>query len=156
MNFNATFIGQIVVFAIFVVICAKYVWPPIMGALQERQKKIADGLDAAGRASKDLAVAQKEATNKLREAKEAAAEVLDQANRRAAVVIEEAKVEAEAEAKRIVSAAASDVDKERNLARDELRTKVAALTLAGAEKILQSEVDAAKHSELLDKLAAQL
>ncbi|MDX1341027.1 MAG: F0F1 ATP synthase subunit B [Reinekea sp.] len=154
MNFNATFIGQIIVFAIFVVLCAKYVWPPIMAAMQERQKKIAEGLDAASRADKALEVAQHDAAGKIREAKEQAAALIEQANRRAAVIVDEAK--AEAEAKRIVTAAQSDVDKERNLAREELRAKVAELTVAGAEKILQAEVDQSKHSELLDKLAAQL
>ncbi|WP_040556978.1 F0F1 ATP synthase subunit B [Reinekea blandensis] len=156
MNFNATFIGQIVVFAIFVFLCAKYVWPPLMAAMQERQKKIAEGLDAASRADKALEVAQNDAAKKLREAKEQAADMLEQANRRAAAIVDEAKAEAEAEAKRIVAAAQSDVDKERNLAREELRAKVAELTMAGAEKILQAEVDQAKHSELLDKLAAEL
>jgi F-type H+-transporting ATPase subunit b len=156
VNFNATFIGQIVVFAIFVVLCAKFVWPPIMAAMQERQKKIAEGLDAASRAAKDLEVAQNDAAKRIREAKEQAAELLDTANRRAAQIVDEAKAEAEAEAKRIVAAAQSDVDKERNLAREELRSKVAELTLAGAEKILQAEVDQSKHSELLDKLAAEL
>lgn len=156
MNFNATFIGQIVVFAIFVVICAKYVWPPIMGAMLERQKKIAEGLDAASRAEKDLELAQHDATSRIREAKAQAAELIEQANRRAAVIVDEAKAEAEAEAKRIVTAAASDVEKERNLAREELRSNVASLAIAGAEKILQSEVNLKKHSELLDKLAAEL
>lgn len=156
MNFNATFIGQIVVFAIFVILCAKFVWPPIMAAMQERQKKIAEGLDAASKADKALELAQNDAASKIREAKEQVAEMLDQANRRAAAIVDEAKAEAEAEAKRIVAAAQSDVDKERNLAREELRAKVAELTLAGAEKILQAEVDQKKHSELLDKLAAEL
>ncbi len=156
MNFNATFIGQIVVFAIFVVLCAKFVWPPIMAAMQERQKKIAEGLDAASRAAKDLEVAQNDAAKKIREAKNEAAELIENANRRAAQIVDDAKAEADAEAKRIVAAAQSDVDKERNMAREELRTKVAELTLAGAEKILQAEVDQAKHSELLDKLAAEL
>jgi F-type H+-transporting ATPase subunit b len=156
VNFNATFIGQIIVFAIFVILCAKYVWPPIMAAMQERQKKIAEGLDAASRADKALEVAQNDAAGKIRDAKEQSAELIEQANRRAAAIVDEAKAEAEAEAKRIVAAAQSDVDKERNLAREELRAKVAELTLAGAEKILQAEVDQSKHSELLDKLAAEL
>jgi len=156
VNFNATFIGQIVVFAIFVVLCAKFVWPPIMAAMQERQKKIAEGLDAANRADKALELAQNDAASKIREAKDTAAEIIEQSNRRAAAIVDEAKAEAEAEAKRIVAAAASDVDKERNSAREELRSKVAALTLAGAEKILMAEVDQKKHSELLDKLAAEL
>jgi F-type H+-transporting ATPase subunit b len=156
VNFNATLIGQIVVFAIFVWLCAMYVWPPIMAAMQERQKKIAEGLDAASRATKDLELAQNDAASKISEAKASAAEIIEQANRRAAGIVDEAKAEAEAEAKRIVAGAASDVEKERNLAREELRARVSELTLAGAEKILQSEVDEKKHSELLDKLAAQL
>jgi F-type H+-transporting ATPase subunit b len=156
VNFNATFIGQIVVFAIFVILCAKYVWPPIMAAMQERQKKIAEGLDAANRADKALELAQNEAAKKLREAKDEAAEILEQASRRSAAMVDEAKAEANVEAKRIVAGAQSDVEKERNLAREELRAKVAELTLAGAEKILMAEVDQKKHSELLDKLAAEL
>ncbi|TXR54599.1 F0F1 ATP synthase subunit B [Reinekea thalattae] len=156
MNFNATFIGQIIVFAIFVWLCAKFVWPPIIAAMNERQTKIAEGLDASDRAAKNLEVAQNEAASKLREAKAEAAEIIEQANRRASAIVDQAKADAEAEAQRIVDAAASDVDKERNLAREELRSKVATLTLAGAEKILQAEVDATKHNELLDKLAAEL
>jgi F-type H+-transporting ATPase subunit b len=156
VNFNATFIGQIVVFAIFVLLCAKYIWPPIMAAMQGRQKRIAEGLDAASRATKNLELAQNDAASKISEAKASAAEIIEQANRRATSIVDEAKVEAEATAKRIVAGAASDVEKERNLAREELRAKISELTLAGAEKILQSEVDEKKHSELLDKLAAQL
>ncbi|MFQ3229470.1 F0F1 ATP synthase subunit B [Reinekea sp.] len=156
MNFNATFIGQIVVFAIFVLLCAKFIWPPIMAAMQSRQKKIAEGLDAASRATKNLELAQHDAASKISEAKASAAEIIEQANRRATGIVDEAKVEAEATAKRIVAGAASDVEKERNIAREELRAKISELTLAGAEKILQSEVDEKKHSELLDKLAATL
>lgn len=156
MNFNATLIGQVIVFGIFVWLCAMYVWPPIMAAMQERQKKIADGLDAATKAAKDLELAEHKSADTLKEAKAQFAELIDQANRRAAGIVDEAKADAEKEAKRIVAGAQSDVDKERNLAREELRTKVAALTIAGAEKILQIEIDASKHSQLLDKLAAEL
>lgn len=156
MNFNATFIGQMVVFFIFVAFCYKFVWPPIMAAMKERQKKIAEGLDAASRAEKDLEIAQANVAKQLREAKEQAAELLEQANRRAAAIVDEAKGEADAEAKRIITAAQSEVEKERNLAREELRSKIAELTLAGATKILQAEIDQSKHSELLDKLAAEL
>lgn len=156
MNFNATFIGQIVVFAIFVWICAKFVWPPIMEAMQARQKKIAEGLDSADRAAKDLELAQHEAEKKLREAKQEAANILEQANKRAAQVVDEAKSEARSEGERIVASAHAEVDKEVNAAREDLRRRVSALTVAGAERILGSEVDAKKHSELLDKLAAEL
>lgn len=156
MNFNLTFIGQIIAFAIFAWFCAKFVWPPIIAAIEARQQKIAEGLNASDRAKKDLELAQKDAAARIREAKAEAAEMLEQANRRAATIVDEAKAEAESEAKRIIASAASDVDKERNMAREELRKKVAELTLAGAEKILQAEVDPKKHSELLDKLAAEL
>ena len=156
MNFNATFIGQIVVFAIFVWICAKFVWPPIMEAMQARQKKIAEGLDSADRAEKDLELAKHEAAKKLQEAKQEAASILEQANKRAAQIVDDAKGEAQEEGKRIVASAQAEVEKEVNAAREELRGRISELTLAGAEKILGSEVDAKKHSELLDKLAAEL
>ncbi len=156
MNFNATFIGQIVVFAIFVWFCAKFVWPPIMEAMQSRQKKIAEGLDSADRAEKDLELAQHEAAKKLQEAKQEAAAILEQANKRAAQMVDDAKADAREEGKRIVASAQAEVEKEVNAAREELRARISELTLAGAEKILGSEVDAKKHSELLDKLAAEL
>lgn len=156
MNFNATFIGQIVVFAIFVWFAAKFVWPPIVEAMQARQKKIAEGLDSADRASKDLELAQHEAAKKLQEAKQEAAAILEQANKRAAQMVDEAKAEAREEGERVIASAHAEVEKEINAAREELRRKVSELTVAGAEKILGSEVDAKKHSELLDKLAAQL
>lgn len=156
MNFNATFIGQIVVFAIFVWFCAKFVWPPIMDAMQARQKKIAEGLDSADRAAKDLELAQHDVAKKLQKAKQEAAAILEQANKRAAQLVDEAKAEARVEGERIVAAAQSEVDKEVNAAREELRSRISELTLAGAERILGSEVDAKKHSELLDKLAAEL
>jgi len=156
VNFNATFIGQIVVFAVFVWICAKYVWPPIMDAMQARQKKIAEGLDSADRAAKDLELAQHEAEKKLSEAKKEAAAILEQANKRANQLVEEAKVTAREEGDRIVASAQSEVDKEVTAAREQLRQQISELTLTGAARILGSEVDAKKHSELLDKLAAEL
>lgn len=156
MNFNLTFVGQIIAFAIFVWFCAKFVWPPLIGAIEERQKKIADGLDSADRAAKDLELAQHNATKKMQEAKVEAAAILEQANKRAAQIVEDAKLEAKQEGARLVAAAQTEVDKEINMAREELRQRVSKLTLAGAEKILQTEIDQKKHSELLDKLAAEL
>ncbi|MCH8532354.1 MAG: F0F1 ATP synthase subunit B [Saccharospirillum sp.] len=156
MNFNLTFVGQIIAFAIFVWFCAKFVWPPLIGAIEERQKKIADGLDSADRAAKDLELAQHNATKKMQEAKVEAAAILEQANKRAAQIVDDAKLEAKQEGARLVAAAQSEVDKEINMAREELRQRVSELTLAGAEKILQTEIDEKKHSELLDKLAAEL
>ncbi len=156
MNFNLTFLGQIIAFAIFVWFCAKFVWPPLIGAIEERQKKIAEGLDSADQAAKDLELAQHEAAKKLQEAKHEAAAILDQANRRAAQLVEQGKTDAKEEGERIVSSARAEVDKEVNMAREELRRRVSELTIAGAEKILQTEIDEKKHSELLDKLTAEL
>lgn len=156
MNFNATFIGQIIVFAIFVALCAKYVWPPIMAVMQERQKKIADGLDAASKADKALELAQDDAAEQIRVAKQQAADMLEQANRRAASIVDDAKSEADSQAKRIIAAAQAEVDKERQLARESLRARVAELAVTGAEKILEAEVDRAKHAQYLEKLAAEL
>ena len=156
MNFNATFIGQIVVFAIFVWFCGKFVWPPILEVMQARQKKIADGLDDADRAAKDLELAQHDAAKKLQEAKQESAAILEQANKRSAQLVDDGKAEARVEGERIVAAAHAEVGKEVNAAREQLRSRISELTLAGAERILGSEVDAKKHSELLDKLAAEL
>lgn len=156
MNFNATIIGQIIVFAIFVILCAKFVWPPIMAAMQERQKKIADGLNAASRAAKDLELAQHDAADKMREAKASAAEVVEQASRRAAILLDESKADAQAEAKRIIEAAQLEIKQERDALKAQLRAQVAGLAVEGAKKILQAEIDEKKHSELLDKLAAEL
>ena len=156
MNFNLTFLGQIIAFALFVWFCAKFVWPPLIGAIEERQKKIAEGLDSADRAAKDLELAQHEAGNKLKEAKQEAAAILDQANRRAAQLVEQGKKDAKEEGERIVTSAHAEVAKEVNMAREKLRRRVSELTLAGAGKILQIEIDEKKHSELLDKLATEL
>jgi F-type H+-transporting ATPase subunit b len=156
VNFNATFIGQIVVFAIFVWFCGKFVWPPILEVMQARQKKIADGLDDADRAAKDLELVQHEVAKKLQEAKQESAAILEQANKRSAQLVDDGKAEARVEGERIVAAAHAEVGKEVNAAREQLRSRISELTLAGAERILGSEVDAKKHSELLDKLAAEL
>lgn len=156
MNFNLTFIGQIITFGVFVWFCARFVWPPIMQAMQERQKKIAEGLSAADRAAKDLAQAQDNAADQLREAKEQAASIIEQANRRATQLIEEAKHDAQAEAERIRKASSDEVEQERNMAREALRAQLARLVLEGAEKVVDASVDEKLHDELLKKLAAEL
>ncbi len=156
MNFNLTFIGQIITFAVFVWFCARFVWPPLMTAMQERQKKIADGLNAADRAAKDLELAQDNAADKLREAKEQAAAIVDQANRRATKTIEEAKADARKEGERLRKAAEQEIEHERNVARDELRAQVAVLALAGAEKVVDASIDESVHNEMLQKLASEL
>lgn len=156
MNINLTLIGQIITFAIFVAFCMKFVWPHLLGAMQEREKKIADGLDAANRAARDLELAQKEAASKLREAKEKAAEIIEQANKRANQIVDEAKETARTEGERIVAAAQGEIEQEANRAKEALRKQVSELAVAGAAKILGKSVDASAHDELLNTLAEEL
>lgn len=156
MNINLTLFGQTIAFAIFVWFCMKFVWPPLTAAMQARQKKIAEGLDAAGRAQRDLQLAQEKAAQMLRETKEQAAEILDKANKTANAIVEEAKQQARSEGERLLASAKAEIDVEVNRARDQLRAQVAALAVAGAEKILESSVDAKAHNDLVAKLASQL
>ncbi|MDO6562390.1 F0F1 ATP synthase subunit B [Amphritea sp. 1_MG-2023] len=156
MNINLTIIGQAISFAIFVMICMKYVWPPITGALAERKKKIADGLDAADRAQRDLELAQEKAMSDMRKSKEEAAAVIEQANKRANQIVDEAKEKAREEANRLITAAKAEIDQEANRAKETLRAEVATLVVAGAEKILEASVDANAHAQLVEKLAAEL
>lgn len=156
MNINLTLFGQTIAFAIFVWFCMKYVWPPLTGAMQERQKKIAEGLDAAGRAEHDLQLAQERAAQLLRESKEQAAAIIDRANKTANSIVEEAKVQARTEGEKLIAGAKAEIDLEVNRAKDQLRAQVAALAVAGAEKILESSVDGSAHNDLVAKLASQL
>ncbi|PAU77348.1 F0F1 ATP synthase subunit B [Halomonas salipaludis] len=156
MNINMTLIGQTIAFAIFVWFCIKYVWPPISQALHERQKKIADGLDAASRASRDLELAQERAEQTLRESKEQASEILEQAHKRSTQMVEEAREQARSEGERLVASARAEIDQEVNRVKDELRAQVATLALIGAERVLESSIDEKAHREMLDKLAAEL
>lgn len=156
MNINLTIIGQAIAFAIFVMFCMKYVWPPITGALAERKKKIAEGLDAAERAQRDLQLAQEKAVANMHESKVQAAAIIEQANKRANQLVEEAKEQARVEAERIKHAAHAEIEQDVNRAKETLRSQVAALAVAGAEKILERSVDQAAHAQLVDKLAAEL
>lgn len=156
MNINATIFGQMVFFIVFVVFCMKFVWPPIIQAMADRAKKISDGLAEADRASRDLELAQEKATDYLRAAKGEAATIVDAANKRASQIVDEAKNQAREEGDRIVTAAQAEIDLEFNRAKEELRSKLAQLSVAGAEQILKSTVDQKAHSDMLSKLAAQL
>lgn len=156
MDLNATIIGQSIAFFVFVWFCMKYVWPPITGALEERQKKIAEGLESADRASKDLALAQERASALLKEAKADSASILDQANKRANQLVEEAKEQAREEGQRMIAGAQAEIDQEINRAKEQLRAQVASIVVAGAEKILESEVNEQAHQDLTEKLAASL
>ncbi|UYZ84749.1 F0F1 ATP synthase subunit B [Entomomonas sp. E2T0] len=156
MNINLTLIGQTIAFAIFVLFCMKYVWPPINQVMQERKKKIAEGLDAAGRAERELQEVQQQVEQILREGKEQAADILDKANKTASSIIEESKQQARTEGEKLIASARSEIDLEVNRARDQLRSQVASLAVQGAEKILESSVDADAHSDLVDKIASKL
>ena len=156
MNINLTLIGQMVFFALFVLFCMKYVWPPILGAMAERREKISSGLAAADRAKHNLAQAQDKAVERLKEAKDQAAVIIDAANKRAGQIVDEAKEQARVEGDRIKEAARAEIDQDVNRAREELRGKVATLALAGAEQILGAEVDQQRHAALVEKLAAEL
>ena len=156
MNINLTLIGQMIAFVCFVVFCMRYVWPPILAAMAEREKKIADGLAAADRASHDLELAQEKAVERLKEAKIEAAGIVDSANKRAGQLVEEAKDAAIVEADRVKASAQAEIEQEVNRAREKLRGQVAALVLSGAEKALGSAIDREAHNELVEKLASEL
>ncbi|KJG08791.1 ATP F0F1 synthase subunit B [Photobacterium kishitanii] len=156
MNMNATLLGQAIAFFLFVVFCMKYVWPPIMEAIEERQKKIADGLAAADRAAKDLDLAQANASDQLKEAKRAASELIEQANKRKAQIVDDAKIEAQAEREKILAQGMAEIEAERNRARDELRKQVATLAVIGAEKIIGRSIDVEAQNDILNKLTAEL
>lgn len=156
MDINLTLIGQAIAFTIFVWFCMKFVWPPLTAAMNERQKKIADGLNAADKAQRDLEAAHAQVAEELKAAKAQGAALIEQANKRAGQMVEEAKVQAAAEGERQLAQARAQIEQEMASARDALRTQVAALAVAGAEKILEAQVDAKAHAAMLDKLAAEL
>ena len=156
MDFNLTLIGQTIAMIFFVWFCMKYIWPPITIAIEARQKEIADGLAAAERGQSDLAQAKTEAEKIIAGAHDQARGIVDQANARAGGILEAAKAEGEAEKQRQLQGARAEIDVEINRARDELRGQVAAIAVAGAERILTREIDASAHRELLDQLAAEL
>lgn len=156
MNINATLIIQGITFFVFIVFTMKVVWPHILRAMQERQQRIADGLAAAERGMRDLAEAKEQVALMLKQARDQSAEVLAQANRRATEIIEEAKVAARLEGERLIAAARAQVQQEISQAREQLRREVAALAVASATRILQREIDAKAHADLLEQAARQL
>jgi len=156
MNINLTLIGQSISFALFVWFCVKFVWPPIVNALDERKKQIADGLSAAERGKHEQELAEKRATALLTEAKGQAAELIAQAQKRANEIVEESKADARTEGARLLEAAKGEIDQEVNRAKEQLRGQVAALAVAGAGRVLKREIDEKAHADLLDDLVANL
>jgi len=153
---NLTLIGQLIAFAVFVVFCMKYVWPPLMAAIEARQKTIADGLAASERAEKDLELAQERATTQLKEAKQQAAEIVEQAKKRANQLVDDETQRGHAEREKIIAQGYAEIEAERNRVREDLRKQVAVLAVAGAEKILAREIDAAAQNDIVEKLVAEL
>jgi len=156
MNFNLTLIGQSITFIFFVAFCYKFIWPPLINALAERKKLIADGLAAAERGAHEQELAEKKAIEHIKAAKGQASDILAQAQKRASEIVDEAKGDAKNEAERIIVGANAEIEQEVNRAREHLRVEVASLAIIGAEKVLRREVDASAHSKALDDLAAQL
>jgi F-type H+-transporting ATPase subunit b len=156
MNFNATLIGQMITFVIFVWFCMKYIWPPLMTALEERNARIDEGLAAAQQGKKDLDDAQIKVSESLKEAKQQAQEIINQAQKRANELVDEAKDIARDEAEKIKTSATADIDQQFNSAREQLRKEVSGIALAGAEQILKREIDAKTHSKILKELVAQI
>lgn len=156
MTVNATFIGQALAFAILIWFSYRFVWPPLMGAIEERQKKIAEGLAAAEKAKVALADASSKSEDELKAARAQAQEILAAASRQANQVLEKAKADAQAEQERIVANGEAEVESQLAHARDALRKRVADLAVLGAQQILKREIDAKAHAEVLDSLAERV
>lgn len=156
MNINFTLFAQAMAFAIFIWFTVKFVWPPLIRAVETRQKTIADGLAAGERGRQELELASHRSADVVREAKQRAADIIAQAEKRAAEIVDEAKVSAKEEGGRILTGAKAEVEQEVFRAREALRQNVADLALAGATKILRREVDAKTHAELLASIKAEL
>lgn len=153
---NLTLFGQLASFALFSYLIYRFLWDPIVNMLEERRKRIADGLAAAERGQRERELAEKHASEVLRGAKEQGNEIIANAQRRAAEIVEGAKGDARTEGERIISSAHSEIEQQLNLAREGLRREVVTLAIEGAERILQRKIDAKGNNEVLEKLAAQL
>ena len=156
MNINFTLFAQAMAFAVFIWFTVRFVWPPLMRAVENRQKTIADGLAAGERGRQELELASHRSADVVREAKQRAADIIAQAEKRAAEIVDEAKVNAREEGGRILTGAKAEVGQEVFRAREALRQSVADLALAGATKILRREVDAKTHADLLASIKAEL
>ena len=156
MNLNVTLVAQALTFFVFILFCAKFVWPPLTKAIEARQKQIADGLQAAEDGKKSLDAAARKADEAIAQARSRANEIVAQAEKRSSQMIDEAKTTAKAEGEREKTAAKSEIAQEVSRARETLRTQVAQLAVAGAEQILKREVDAKAHAALLAEVQKQL
>lgn len=156
MDINFTLFGQFITFSILVWFTMRYVWPPITKAMRNREKKIAEGLSFAERSKRELETAEHKALGIIRDAKQQATQIIETANMHSAKLVEEAKSQAKHESDRIVAMAQSEIEREVQKSKEELKSKLAELAIAGAEKILQREIDARAQESLLTQLAAEL
>ena len=156
MNLNLTLLGQAISFAFFVWFCMKYVWPPVIAALNERQAKIAEGLAAAEQGAQRREEAEQEINDLLSDAKAQAAEIVAQAQKRGNEIIEESKDGARSEGERLKQSAQAEIEQEVVQAREALRQQVSSIAVQGASKILGSEIDEKSHAKVLDELVAQI
>ena len=156
MDINLTLIGQTIAMIVFVWFCMKFIWPPILGAIEERQKQIAEGLAAADEGEKKLDQARAEAGEIVADARKQATSILDQAHARANEIVAEGKTDGVKERDRQLTAAKAEIEQEANKAREELRGQVSAIAIASAEKILNREIDGKAHEDILGKLAQEL
>lgn len=156
MSINATLIGQMITFALLVWFTMKYIWPPLFGSLEERKKKIADGLAAAEKGQEDMRLAEKKAKGVLKEAKEQSSEIVNLAQKRANEIVEASKNTAKKEGEQLILVAKAQIEQEKQQIKDGLRKEVAALALQAAEQILGAEIDKSKHQDILSKVSNQL
>ncbi len=156
MSINATLIGQMITFALLVWFTMKYIWPPLFASLEERKKKIADGLAAAEKGQEEMLLAEKRAKNVLKEAKDQSAEIVGMAQKRASEIVEESKDSAKKEGERMISAAKAQIEQEVQQAREGLSKEVSALALQAAEQVLSAEIDETKHKEILSNASKKL
>ena len=156
MNLNATLIWQTVAFVLFVLFCMKFVWPPLIKAIEDRQRKIADALASAEAAKKEQADTKVLVEQEVHQAKLQAQEIVDLANKRRNEILEDVKTEAEALKAKIIEQGYAEIESERKRVQEELRTKVASLAIAGAEKIVGRTIDEAANNDIIDKLVAEL
>lgn len=156
MNITATLFAQMLTFAVLVWFVWKFLWDPMTNMMEDRKKRVAEGLESAERGKKDLELAQQKAAEHIRDGKHAASDILAQAQKRANEIIEEAKEQARAEGERIVTAANAEVEQEVNRAREHLRSQLVDISVAGASKVLEKEIDAKAHDDLLKELVAKI
>ncbi len=156
MNINLTLIGQLISFGLFVWFCMKYVWPPIIGALEARREKIAKGLAAAEEAKVSLEQAQAQSEDLTKDARQKSVGIIAEAEARAKAMVEAAKDDAKVEGERQIATAKAEIEQETQRAREELRTQLSSLVLSGASQIVGEEIDDKKHAQLIDELAKQI